>query len=312
MNTENLLFHLSMGISKFIFSIFLVQSLLRHSPTQAAKLFREYIGADSNTTKFSDVPINPAVDFHFILSFAIDYTTTGSSPTNGQFSIFWDSGCLSPAEVRAIKRAHHNVKVALSLGGDTVEPEKYAFFAPSSVESWVHNAVTSLTKIIQEYHLDGIDIDYEHFKSNSTTFAECIGRLVTTLKKNGVISFASIAPYENDTVQNNYLALWKKYSHVIDYVNFQFYAYEKGTGISQFLSYFKIQSSNYRGGKVLVSFSTEGDGGLSPAHGFFTACRKLQKKGKLHGIFVWSADDSKRMGFRYEYESQALLANTTV
>ncbi|XP_068644912.1 chitinase 2-like [Aristolochia californica] len=302
-----------MDISKLIFSVFLIQTLLRHSPAQANKLFREYIGADSNNTKFSDVPINSAVDFHFIISFAIDYTTMGSWPTNGKFNVFWDSQCLSPVEVRAIKSAHHNVKVALSLGGDTVETGKYAYFAPSSIESWVQNAVSSLTKIIKEYDLDGIDIDYEHFKSHSRTFAECIGRLVMTLKKNGVITFASIAPFEDDEVQRHYLALWKRYSHVIDYVNFQFYAYEKGTNVSQFLSYFKTQSSHYRGGKVLVSFSTEeGDGGLSPAHGFFTACKKLQKQGNLHGIFVWSADDSKGMGFRYEHQSQALLANIPV
>ncbi|XP_058111168.1 chitinase 1-like [Magnolia sinica] len=197
--------------------------LLTLSPSQAApnsKLFREYIGAEFNNIKFSDVPINPSVDFHFLLSFAIDYTTDSPSPTNGNFNIFWDSDNLSPSQINSIK-------------------------AP---------------------------------------------------------------PFDDDEVQSHYLALWGKYGNVIDSVNFQFYAYDQGTTVSQFLNYFNTQSSNYGGGKVLVSFSTDGSGGLSPENGFFTACDRLRSQGKLHGIFVWSADDSMGNGFRYDRRSQALFA----
>jgi len=70
-------------------------------------------------------------------------------------------------------------------------------------------------------------------------------------------------------VQPYYLALWRKYEHLIDYINFQFYAYDKGTIISQFFDHFETQTSNYNGGKVLVSFGTDGSGGLSPKNGFF-------------------------------------------
>lgn len=183
-------------------------------------------------------------------------------------------------------------QVALSLGGDSVQG-KPAMFSPSSIESWVSNAVTSLTRIIKQYNLDGIDIDYEHFNSDPNTFAECIGRLIKTLKSNGVVKFASIAPFDDSQVQSHYLALWKKYGNLIDYVNFQFYAYDKGTTVSQFIDYFNRQSKNYEGGKVLVSFITDGsDLGLSPGGGFFTACQQLKSENKLHGIFVWSADDS--------------------
>lgn len=303
-----------MDFSNLFFSLFLSQLLLLSLPTtQAApdsKLFREYIGAEFKNVKFSDIPVNPGVDFHFILSFAIDYTTSSSpSPTNGQFSVFWDAENLSPSQVSSIKTTHRNVKVALSLGGDSVG-NGYAYFNPSSVDSWVSNAISSLTKIIKEYNLDGIDIDYEHFSADPSTFAECIGRLVSGLKGNGVISFASIAPFDNDQVQSHYLALWRKYGHLIDYVNFQFYAYDKGTTVSQFLNYFDTQSSNYNGGKILASFISDGSGGLSPEGGFFTACSRLKSQGKLNGIFIWSADDSKSNGFRYEQQSQALLASS--
>ncbi|KAK8952189.1 hypothetical protein KSP39_PZI004247 [Platanthera zijinensis] len=277
---------------------------------QSSDLFRAYIGAEFNGVKFSDVPINPGVEFHFILSFAIDYTADGSSSTDGHFNVFWDTDNLSPAQVAAIKHSKKNVRVALSLGGDVVGNGN-AYFKPYSIDSWVSNAVKSLTQIIREYNLDGIDIDYEHFSADPDTFAECIGRLVTTLKNQGVISFASIAPFDDDQVQMHYHALWDKYGNIIDYVNFQFYAYDSSTTVSQFLSYFEKQSSNYPGGKLLASFSTDSSsGGLTPAKGFFSACRTLKKQGKLPGIFVWSADDSMKYGFRYERTSQLLLASS--
>lgn len=288
-------------------AIFLSQASIQASPAKP-HLFREYIGAEFNNVRFTDVPVNPNVDFHFILSFAIDYDTSSPpSPTNGKFNIFWDTDNLSPSQVSSIKKQHSNVKLALSLGGDSVAND-HAYFNPSSVDSWVSNAVSSLTRIIQQYNLDGIDIDYEHFQADPDTFTECIGQLITAFKRNGVISFASIAPFDDDQVQSHYLALWRKYGHQIDYVNFQFYAYDQGTSVAQFLNYFNTQSSNYNGGKVLVSFISDGSGGLSPANGFFTACSKLKSQNQLHGIFVWSADDSKAGGFRYEKRSQALLA----
>ncbi|PIA32040.1 hypothetical protein AQUCO_04600008v1 [Aquilegia coerulea] len=303
-----------MKSSKFPILLFLAAFFFYSISTQSApsnnKLFREYIGAEGKNVRFTDVPINSNVEFHFILSFAIDYTTSSSpSPTNGHFNIFWDTDNLSPSRVSSIKSRHSNVKVAVSLGGDSVGDGRYVFFKPFSVDSWVKNAVNSLTKIIKEFNLDGIDIDYEHFIGDPNSFTECIGQLISTLKKSEVIKFASIAPYDDGPVQSHYQALWKKYGYLIDYVNFQFYAYDKGTTVSEFLKYFEIQSSNYKGGKILVSFGTDTSGGLKPVRGFFSACRKLKSQGKLYGIFIWSADDSKASGFPYERTSQALLAS---
>lgn len=281
---------------------------LEAAPKNNTRLFREYIGADGNV-RFSDVPVHPDVEFHFILSFAIDYTGLSSpSATNGKFRVFWDEQNLSPSSVSSIKARHSNIKFAVSLGGDTVGKE-FAYFKPKSVKSWVKNAFKSISRIVKEYDLDGVDIDYEHFKADPDTFTECIGQLLLRLKHHNVISFASIAPFEDDTVQSHYLALWRKYGHLIDYVNFQFYSYDKGTTVSQFVNHFKTQSSNYQGGNVLASFATDGSGGLTPEKGFFKACSILQSRGELHGIFVWSADDSKKNNFRHEKQAQNLLAN---
>lgn len=122
--------------------------------------------------------------------------------------------------------------------------------------------------MVKEYSLDGIEVDYEHFNDiDPDTFAECIGKLFFYLKQNNVVAITSIAPYDNDSLQPSYLALWEKYGNLIDMVDFQFYAYEKGTTISESLQYFKIQSSNYEGGKLLVSFGTDKRGGLTPENG---------------------------------------------
>ncbi|CAN1226965.1 Chitinase 1 [Linum grandiflorum] len=247
------------------------------SQAGAQQLFREYIGAEGNNVKFSDVPIiNDALEFHFILSFAVDYTTSGS-PTNGVFQPFWDTANLDPSHVSSIKSRHPNLKVAVSLGGDTV------------VDG---NAIRTVTKIVEDYNLDGIDIDYEHFGSDvdTDTFAECIGRLLQSLKSQNVIKFASIAPFDDDNVQRYWI--------------------NNRTDVGKFLKFYDEQSSNYKGGKVLVSFATDDSGGLKPEGGFFKACSELKRKNKLHGIFIWSADDSKKLKFKPEIQSQNFLLSS--
>ncbi|KAK2980286.1 hypothetical protein RJ640_024990 [Escallonia rubra] len=298
----------SLSLTILVIQAFMISVVLTQAAPTKANLFREYIGANFKMVKFSDVPINPNTEVHFILSFAIDYTTSSPSPTNGKFNVFWDTDNLSPSAVSFIKSKHPNVKVALSLGGDSVG-DGLVYFRPFSIDSWVSNAVSSLTRTIKEYNLDGIDIDYEHFKAYPHIFAECIGQLIATLKRNKVIAFASIAPFDDNAVQSHYLALWRSYGHLIDYVNFQFYAYDQGTTEAQFISYFKTQTSNYNGGKVLASITTDGSGGLSPENGFFTACSRLKSQQQLAGIFIWAADESKATGFRYEKQAQALLAS---
>ncbi|KAK3442204.1 hypothetical protein EUGRSUZ_B02432 [Eucalyptus grandis] len=139
------------------------------------KLFHEYIGAESDTIQLSDVPVNPEVEFHFILAFAIDYVSEDNpSPTSGKFNVFWETNHLIPSDIASFKQKHPKVKFAVSLGGDSIGRCK-AFFDPKSTNSWVQNAISSLTGMIKEYHLNRIDIDYEHFKASPSVFADCIG-----------------------------------------------------------------------------------------------------------------------------------------
>ncbi|KAF0933372.1 hypothetical protein E2562_017994 [Oryza meyeriana var. granulata] len=305
-----------MGSSKLIAVVLLLPALLAFQAPMAtaanSNLFRDYIGAIFNGVKFTDVPINPKVRFHFILAFIIDYTTATDppTPTNGKFNIFWQNNVLTPSAVASIKQNNPNVRVAVSMGGATVN-DRPVFFNITSVDSWVSNAIDSLTTIIQDNNLDGIDIDYEQFQVDPATFAECIGRLITTLKSKGVIKFASIAPFDNADVQRHYQALWAKYGAVIDYINFQFYAYGASTTEAQYVNFFNQQLVNYPGGNILASFTTAATATSVPIETALSACRTLQKEGKLYGIFIWAADHSRSQGFKYDTEAQALLANAT-
>lgn len=305
-----------MGSAKLIAVVLLPALLAFQAPMATAvnsNLFRDYIGAIFNGVKFTDVPINPKVRFDFILAFIIDYTTETNppTPTNGKFNIFWQNTVLTPSAVASIKQSNPNVRVAVSMGGATVN-DRPVFFNITSVDSWVNNAVESLTGIIQDNNLDGIDIDYEQFQVDPDTFTECVGRLITVLKAKGVIKFASIAPFGNAEVQRHYMALWAKYGVVIDYINFQFYAYGASTTEAQYVDFFNQQIVNYPGGNILASFTTAATTTSVPVETALSACRTLQKEGKLYGIFIWAADHSRSQGFKYETESQALLANATI
>lgn len=52
-----------------------------------------------------------------------------------------------------------------------------AYFCPSLVDSWVSIAVSSLTGIINEYNLEGIDIDYEHITADPNTLLSALDGL---------------------------------------------------------------------------------------------------------------------------------------
>ncbi|GMH14530.1 hypothetical protein Nepgr_016371 [Nepenthes gracilis] len=73
---------------------------------------------------------------------------------------------LTPQQVSSIKAQHRNVRVAPKPRGDSVGSLAIPISSRPPVTSWLSNAVSSLTRIINDYNLDGIDIDYEHFKGD--------------------------------------------------------------------------------------------------------------------------------------------------
>ncbi|KAJ4796408.1 Chitinase 2 [Rhynchospora pubera] len=280
-----------------------------------SKIFTEYIMAKYHNVNFTDAPINPAVNYHFICAFAVDTEIDAGNgtliPTDGNFKVYWGDN-ISGTSVTAIKQNKSNVKVAVGIGGATLEGQEVKFTVLSNVNTWVDNAYTSLKNIIEKYNLDGIDIDFESFsnESDTPTFTECIGRLITKLKSDKVIEFASIAPYNDTTVQEMYKALWAStYRNVIDYVNFQFYAYPEIQNAQQYVQYYDDQVTNYPGANVLAGFSTGNED--DKINNCLNGCRALKAQGRLNGIFNWSADNSLvHNRFNYEAEAQNILTGS--
>ncbi|KAM7276589.1 hypothetical protein ACFE04_018455 [Oxalis oulophora] len=275
-------------------------------PICDGKVMMEYIGATGVPVAFTSVPIQDALDFHFILSFAIDADSTGIAQ-NGIFSPYWTQ-TLTPDSVADIKRHHSNVRVMASLSGWSLGGKVLSWYNPKDQQAWISNAFSSLKSIVEENHLDGIDIDYENFPRNgNASFSHCIGELITLLKNHSVISIATIAPFHRTV--GPYIELFSRYGNVIDYVNHQFYTDRVGTP-KGYLQAFELRSSQFDKEKLIPSYEVNGRGVQGTV--FFDALRLLESSGfDVNGIMIFSADASLSNNFYYEKQSQAFLLNST-
>ncbi|OVA16351.1 2S globulin [Macleaya cordata] len=265
----------------------------------------EYIGATGVPVSFKSVPIENDIDFHFILSFAIDANPSGTYQ-NGKFSPYWES-TLTPKSVAAIKSSHPNVKALASLSGWSLGEKVLRWYNPTDPDLWISNAFSSLKSIINRYHLDGIDIDYENFPKRNSTFAYCIGELITRLKNQSVINVATIAPFY--TTVKPYIDLYNSYSDVIDYVNYQFYT-DRVRNANGYLKTFTLRAEQFDKEKLLPSYEIDGRGIQGDA--FFEALKLLENNGfDVNGVMIFSADASSSNGYYYERKSQAFLLNST-
>ncbi|KAK9096353.1 hypothetical protein Sjap_021850 [Stephania japonica] len=175
--------------------------------------------------------------------------------------------------------------------------------------TWISNAFSSLRSLINKYHLDGIDIDYEKFpkgNSSTTTFAYCMGELITLLKNQSVIAEATVAPYYNTT--QAYMELYRGYGEVINYVNYQFYT-DKLRTPREYLQAFEFRASQFDRKKLLPSYEVNGRGIQGDA--FFTALELLEENGLgVSGVMIFSADASASNGYYYEQKTQEFLLNS--
>ncbi|KAJ8752027.1 hypothetical protein K2173_001053 [Erythroxylum novogranatense] len=271
----------------------------------AAKVIMEYIGATGAPVTFDSVPIEDKIDFHFILGFAIDANLGGKSQ-NGKFSPYW-TNTLTKESVLAIKKRYRKVKVLASLAGWSIGRKVLRWYNPKEPEKWISNAFNSTKSMVETYHLDGIDVDYENFPRRNVTFAYCVGELISLLKNQSVISVATIAPYY-DTV-DTYVGLFQKYGNVIDYVNYQFYT-DKITKPASYLDAFRLRSGQFDKNKLLPSYEVNGRGIQGDA--FFDSLDLLQKSGfDVNGVMIFLADTSSSSNYYIEKKSQAFLLNST-
>lgn len=293
---------------------FMMMSTLAARPLQASaggrvlmqtnvhsNLLTDYIGSSGSSIQFTDVPIDASVQYIFPLSFAIDADATGNTQ-NGVFTSFWASS-LSPDAATSFVQANPNVRLVVSLAGfsqfiDAQTTRNVDWYDPSDTNAWISNAVTSITSLVQQYSLSGIDIDYENFPE-SATFTQCIGGLITQLKNSGTISLASIAPFGNTL--SIYQDLFTNFGTVIDHVNYQFYA-DGLTTQSDYVTRFNTVATSFDTTKMLMSVEAGGRGLQGDA--FITAAQQVP----IAGIMIFDADNSKSSNFATENAATAYLS----
>ncbi|KAI4356217.1 hypothetical protein L6164_000256 [Bauhinia variegata] len=162
-------------------------------------------------------------------------------------------------------------------------------------------AATSVNKIIDEYNLDGIDVNYSHVKGSEDDFAYCIGELIKMLKESTEEGKFLASITVSHSVQADYLALYNKYKQYIDYVGYQFYAESHSIqNVTKLREHFTDVSDVFSISKLIAGFSSvKAEEEKLAANVFFKGSETLKADNILDGIVIWSADESKP-GFENE------------
>ncbi|CAI8592384.1 unnamed protein product [Vicia faba] len=184
-------------------------------------IFRQYTFDDSFEQSF--ISNKFLKEYQIALTYATDYDEN-NIPTNGIFSPNWNTSKVTPETIIDLKNKNSevNIKVYISIGNSGTN---FPFY-PQNNKTWILNATESLTNIIKNYkdcnlQIDGIDVLYECIKTSPVDFVECIGQLIKNLKENRVIKEASISP-SFALNKEYYFLLYKSYSSLIDWVDYQF------------------------------------------------------------------------------------------
>ncbi len=134
----------------------------------------------------------------------------------------WSLGA-SDSDVQAIaKAAHdHNVKILVSIGGDSDDDGIVAAFANAgNIDAMVSN----LDALVKRNNLDGVDIDLEQGKTlkSNTNFPTFINKVNTTMRGEGKLVTAALAQYIMEDCGNDAtISGWLK---AYDFINVMIYS----------------------------------------------------------------------------------------
>lgn len=177
-------------------------------------------GCGSSEIDLANVPIPtgepPGVQLcTFILAFAND-------DGEGNFQPQWDTDHYSAQNLAGVTAAIPTVNFALSLGGGNASWEP-----PGDPQSWISNAVSSITGIMQTYGLVGVDVDYEQGPGGSPldhdSFVQCMSQVILQVTP----AFWSLAPFTQTL--GTYLDLFDAVAGmgIKPTINFQAYSMDK-------------------------------------------------------------------------------------
>lgn len=202
---------------------------------------------------------------------------------DGNFQPQWDPA-ITP-EVTA-QLSQQGVFVSVSLGGD---PSLAPWMPPSDQASWISNATSSLSQLMDQYSLTNLDIDYEGGLDNS--FIECMSQVIINLSSPARDAFTTLAPF-GQTI-DAYNALYEQCGTWITVMNYQAYA----DGIADVQGYLdlyaRLAQQNPFGYEKLglgIASSTSAPRGLQPPD-IYTVWQELLAQGVLT-YAVWCAEDS--------------------
>ncbi|KAL2332081.1 hypothetical protein Fmac_019662 [Flemingia macrophylla] len=245
-------------------------------------IFRQYTYDDSYVEVFVSGKV--LRQYQIALTFATDYDQN-DSPTNGLFRPTWDLTKVTLESITAFKQAHQDVdvKVFLSIGNrGPIYP-----FKPVDTKTWASNATESLTRIIREFKIDGIDVLYEQIDASPGDFISCVGQLLRNLKERGVVTLTSISP-SSILDKEYYSVLYKEVSVHVDWVDYQFQnEVAKVANPTMLLQRYTELLSIYPKKKLFAGYSAENEdwSTLSPIVFFLAGIDILQKK-KAPGISI--------------------------
>ncbi|KAI4313721.1 hypothetical protein L6164_026677 [Bauhinia variegata] len=149
-------------------------------------------------------PNREVVPDHFVVTFATD-------KGDGNFEAIFHEDFNK--RVLEYQKTYLDTKFILSIGdSDGTYPFKGG-------DNWVPNATQSITTLIEEHNLSGIDIHYTKVADGvkEDAFASDLGSLITSLKNDKIVDLVLISPTPGLDAQ--YQQLYTNNKALIDHVN---------------------------------------------------------------------------------------------
>lgn len=239
--------------------------------------------------------------FVFVLAFARDQNH------DGNFSPAWHPS-ITPSLIASLQQSNPNRRFIASLGGG----DNWPWQDPSNINTWVNNAVTSLTNMKNLYHLDGFDLDYED--NLDTTFLPVMEQVIQAMNDSPNFpprfqTAFSVTPFGK--TYDMYQQMFVDESSWIPAFNYQAYA-DGLTDVQAYLDkYASLASKNpnresngYQEISLGICSTTSNPRGLQVPD-IYTVWNNLHSQGAIN-VVIWCLEDSALTNYTIETTIQAM------
>ena len=256
-----------------------------------------YLPAD--VPDLSAVPIidsDPNFLFFFVLTFARDVNG------DGNFVAQWATDTITPEWIQQLQQENPKRLFRASLAGshDPAKPGT-AWQTPADEPTWINNATSSLLNLMDTYHLNGIDIDYEAGLNDS--FGPVMAQVIQNMGEQRGCT-ATLAPF--GPTLSYYQDLLQNETTYVSFINYQAYADESTDPGHYMQLYASLAQANF----LNTGYANLGLGIDSNTVSGFQ--RGLQYPDIVNNVWdilhgkgvecavIWSIEDSIKNGFPIE------------